>query len=203
MSLHILSSSLPPRHNKGAVGHYSASEPFDRTRLIVMSNIRPRAEEDLDGCVACLKHVYAQDRYPVQGVADTEAFLNDSAIQQAWVVESNGKITGHVAVSTAMDSDISVALYWQKQPEAKIAVLERLFVDPDSRGSGVAARLIAQAVAWADERVIRLVLFALEKDRDAARLYERLGWTHFGTQTYRYGDGQQMDAHCFISPYRS
>lgn len=164
---------------------------------------RLRTGKDLDGCVDCLKHVYAKDRYPVQGVANAKAFLTGPAVQQAWVAESDHNIKGHVAASKASESDVSVALWWQKHPDSKIAFLGRLFVDPDSRGSGVAARLIAEAMNWAKERGIRLVLFALEKDRDAARVYERLGWTHFGTTVYRYGDSLQMDALCFVSPESS
>ncbi|CZT16140.1 uncharacterized protein RCC_01981 [Ramularia collo-cygni] len=165
-----------------------------------MINIRRRTENDLEGCVACIQRVYAQDRYPVQGVSNAKAFINGSAVQQAWIAESEGIIKGHVAASIAMESDVSVALWWQKHPDDKIAVLGRLFVDPDSRGSGIAGRLIAQATAWANEKGIRLVLFALEKDRAAARVYQRLGWTQFGTQIYHYCDDQQMDALCFVSP---
>lgn len=155
----------------------------------------------MEECVACITRVYEKDHYPVQGVADAKDFLSGPAIQQAWIAEDeNNTIKGHIAASKAEDSDVSVALWWQKHPNAKIAVLERLFVDPDCRGSGVAARLIAEAVGWANDNSTRLVLFALEKDRDAARLYERLGWTYFGTSVYHYGDGQQMGALCFVSP---
>jgi GNAT superfamily N-acetyltransferase len=162
-----------------------------------MMNIRPRAEDDLDGCMACLTRVYEQDRYPVEGVSNTK--FNHSTIERAWIAEKDGTIKGHIALKTAMESDVSVALWWQDHPGAKIAVLGSLFVDTDCRGSGVAARLIAEAMAWANERNIRLVLFALEKDRAAARVYERLGWTHFGTSVYHW-DQQQMDALCYVSP---
>lgn len=165
-----------------------------------MPDIKIRTSDDLAGCIACLKRVYAKDHYPVQGVADAQAFLDGSGIQKAWIAQENSIIIAHLAVSEATDGDLSAAAWWQTHPGAKIAVLGRLFVDPDSRGSGVAAHLIDQAVAWASDQEIRLVLFALEKDRAAARLYERLGWTHFSTQTYHYGDGQHMDAFCFVSP---
>lgn len=165
-----------------------------------MAAIRPRTEDDIEGCVACLKRVYDKDRYPVSGVSNAQEFLSGDVIQQAWVAEKNSIIKGHVTANRAMESDISVALWRQKHPESKIAVLGRLFVDPDSRGSGLAARLIANAVSWANERNMRLVLFVLLKDRGATKLYEKLGWSYFGTQVFHYGDGQQMDALCFASP---
>ncbi|KAI5360681.1 Putative GNAT domain, acyl-CoA N-acyltransferase [Septoria linicola] len=162
--------------------------------------IRQRQEEDLSTCVAVLERVYATDGYPVQGTAHAEAFLSNESIGPAWVATVADRIVGHVAVGKAANSDVAVALWRQSHPEDPIAVLERLYVDPDHRGSGVAAQLIKAVMVWSAESDLRLVLFALEKDKPAMRLYERLHWTHFGTTTYRYGDGQTMDAWCYASP---
>jgi GNAT superfamily N-acetyltransferase len=168
-----------------------------------MSAIRSRSSSDLDACVAVLAKVYNKDKYPVQGVSEARSFLSGDCIQQAWVYENNGRVVGHVAASNkSPESDVSVALWMQMHLDEStaVAVLERLFVDPDSRGIGIAGKLIEAAVTWSQARNRRLVLFALEKDKVAARLYERLGWSHFGTTVYHYQDGQQMDALCFVSP---
>ncbi|KAF2210579.1 hypothetical protein CERZMDRAFT_85912 [Cercospora zeae-maydis SCOH1-5] len=163
--------------------------------------IRNREHNDLPACVRVLERVYAQDRYPVQGTAQAESFLSNQDIHPAWVAAVDDKIVGHVAIGKAKTSDVSVALWREThQQDIAIAVLERLFVDPDHRGSGVAAKLMQAAVAWSAKEELRLVLFALAKDVGAAKLYERLGWVQFGTATYRYGDGQEMDAWCYVSP---
>ena len=114
---------------------------------------------------------------------------------------------GHVALSRASEHDAAAAL-WRLHPEARLApnggilVLGRLFVHPSARGAGVATQLIEAAAAEASGRagITRLVMFALVKDRDAIRLYRKLGWVHYGTAVYRWGDGQQMSAECFASP---
>lgn len=162
--------------------------------------IRRREHKDLPACVKVLERVYDQDGYPVQGTAQAESFLSNEDITLAWVAVIDNKIVGHVAMGRAKISDLSVALWRKTHQDDAIAVLERLFVDPDSRGSGVAAKLVQAAVAWGAQEGTRLVLYALAKDIAAARLYERLGWAHFGTATYRYGDGQEMDAWCYSSP---
>ncbi|RYP26475.1 hypothetical protein DL768_011709 [Monosporascus sp. mg162] len=81
-----------------------------------------------------------------------------------------------------------------------IVVLGRLFVHPDARGDGVATQLINTVVAEARRRGARAVMLALLKDQDAIRLYRKLGWMHYGTAVYRWGDGEQMDGECFVSP---
>ncbi|EGP89946.1 unnamed protein product [Zymoseptoria tritici ST99CH_1A5] len=168
-----------------------------------MSTIRTRSASDLDACVEVLKAVYDNDGYPVQGVEEAKSFLSGDSIRQAWICEQDDQIVGHVAASSKTpESDVSVALWTQDHADdpSDIAVLERLFVDPYSRGLGVAGKLIDAAVAWSHEKDMRLVLFALEKDRVAAKLYERLGWSHFGTTTYHYDNGKTMAALCFVSP---
>lgn len=40
----------------------------------------------------------------------------------------------------------------------------------------------------------------MTKDDAAIRLYERLGWQPIRTATHTFGDGQQTDAVCYVSP---
>lgn len=86
-------------------------------------------------------------------------------------------------------------------------MLERLFVDPDARGQGLAAKLLHAASGEAEKRGLRVVLFALVKDEGAMRLYERVGWREFGRRMYVYLDGEgreaEMEAVCFVGPERS
>ena len=174
--------------------------------------IRPRTDSDLPACADAMRAVHAIDGYPVgDGIQDPHGFLQTD--DKAWVaVREDGGATaavvGHAALSRASEDDVAAALWWRLHPEARLApnggifVLGRLFVHPGARGCGVATQLIKVAVAEAGGRegTIRLVMFALGKDRDAIRLYRKLGWVHYGTAVYRWGEDQQMDAECFASP---
>ncbi|KAF7187921.1 hypothetical protein HII31_10821 [Pseudocercospora fuligena] len=169
------------------------------TRMSV--TIRPRLDGDLAECIEVLKGVYEKDGYPVGVNGKYLPFLQSDLIERSWVAEMNDNIVGHVAIGKATNDDVAVALWRSQYPETgNIAVMERLFVDPKARGNGVAAKLIETAVDWGKETSVRLVLFVLLKDKNATALYERLGWRQFGTTTFRYGDGEQMKALCFVSP---
>lgn len=162
--------------------------------------IRTRHDTHLDSCIALLDRVHQRDGYP-GAVVNRRLFLQPDTLVQAWVAESNGNVIGHVAVGDARPGDIAVDVWRQRHPTESIVTLERLFLDPEYRGIGVAGRLIECTVQWShDNGYQRLVLFALKKDMKAARMYQRLGWEHFGTDTFHYGHGEQMEALCFSSP---
>jgi len=168
-----------------------------------MTTVRSRTDDDLNACVDVLQRVYDANGYPVQGTDNAEDFLSKGFIQEAWVAVHEGEIVGHVSVSTPDDSDVSVALWRKLHPEhAGIAVLGRLFVDPRQRGGGAARLLLQAAEVWSQQTNVRLILFALDKDQGAMRLYRRQHWVEFGTAPYHYGEDQEMPAVCFASPIR-
>lgn len=167
-----------------------------------MVTIRPRTENDIAECVSTLHLVYDDNGYPINGVDNAYQFLTGGAIKHAWVAELDGQIIGHITVSEATTSDVSVVLWRQIHPndKGKLAVLGRLFVHPQGRGGGVAAGLINTALKHAKQTGERLILFSLIKDQAAIQLYEKLGWEQFGTTTFKYGNGEHMEAICFASP---
>lgn len=183
-----------------------------------MSNlkIRPRQPSDLPSCASLLVRVYAKDRYPVQGVSRAEEFLSSPHLLEAWVAieskptttesdPSNENIIGHVCLTAPHDEhDPAVALWREQKREQPIAVLERLFVDPEARGRGLAEKLLRAAGDEAAKRGVRAVLFALIKDPGAMRSYERVGWKEFARGMYDYDDheGQrrEMEAVCYVAP---
>ena len=193
------------------------------------TTIRPRNPSDLPSGASLLARVYARDGYPVQGVSHAIEFLSSPSTLAAWVAEEEeikdaaattnnpsnqpsskpSSILGHVSLTspTPTSTDPAVALWRSQHPSEPIAVLERLFVDPDARGQGLAARLLHAASEEAGKRGLRAVLFALVKDEGAMRLYERVGWREFGRSMYGYRDGEgreaEMEAVCFVGPERS
>ncbi|KAM0703625.1 hypothetical protein Q7P35_009564 [Cladosporium inversicolor] len=190
------------------------------------TTIRPRHPSDLPSCASLLARVYERDGYPVQGVSHAIEFLSSPSTLAAWVAEESKtetaattepKILGHVSLSTPSptSTDPAVTLWRSQQhpsqphpsPTASdgpgVLVLERLFVDPASRGQGLAAQLLRAASEEAGKRGLRVVLFALVKDQGAMRLYERSGWREFGRGMFGWRDGEgemEMEAVCFVGP---
>ena len=186
-----------------------------------MTIIRPRDPTDLPSCASLLTRVYERDHYPVQGVSHAIDFLSSPSTLAAWVAESvseeaatptpespkpTSKILGHVSLTlpTPSSTDPAVLLWRAQSPSEPIAVLERLFVDPEARGQGLAAKLLRVASEEAKERGMRVVLLALVKDEMAMRLYERVGWREFGRSSYAYADHEgverEMEAVCYVGP---
>ncbi|KAI0189991.1 acyl-CoA N-acyltransferase [Xylaria flabelliformis] len=166
-----------------------------------MASIRSRTNEDLPTCVEIIKAVYHDSGYPVGGV--DQALEELQADDRAWVAEDNGEIIGHVAMNKARETYVNVALWLEKHPQTtttNIALLARLFVHPEARRRGAATMLIRAVEEAARGEEKRLLILALVKDQDAIRLYRRLGWQYYGTGVFRWSEGKEMDAECFVSP---
>ncbi|KAI2619715.1 acyl-CoA N-acyltransferase [Hypoxylon sp. NC1633] len=164
-----------------------------------MATIRLRTDQDIAACLQVLDAVYEESGYPVGGVGDPALFFARDDV--AWVAEIDGIVTGHISLAIAGTDNVAVALWRRQHPDdTNIAVLGRLFVHPSSRKAGMASTLIDAAVQEARKRRRRLLMFALVKDQDAIRLYCKLGWQHFGSTIYKWGEGNEMAAECFAGP---
>ncbi|KAI3333622.1 hypothetical protein F4824DRAFT_471454 [Ustulina deusta] len=93
-----------------------------------MASIRLRRDEDLAACVEITKAVYHHSGYPVGGVENALDELRTD--DQAWVAEDSGAIVGHVAMNNAPETYVNVALWLERDPQANVAVLARLFRAP-------------------------------------------------------------------------
>jgi ribosomal protein S18 acetylase RimI-like enzyme len=167
------------------------------------ATIRLRTPGDIQQCARRLIEVHELDGYPVEGVAEPEAWLSPPGLVRSWVGELDGSIIGHVLVATPGPSDDAAAL-WTNQSqdrESNILVLARLFVGPAGRNHGVGEKLTRAVMAEAAECSVRLVLDVMEKDRAAIRLYERLGWQNIGATRHRFGDGRETAAQCYVAPH--
>jgi len=180
-----------------------------------MSSIRTRQPTDLPSCASLLARVYEKDRYPVQGVSRAIEFLSSPSTLAAWVAvqpsavgddatTQEPRILGHVALTSPSTSDPAVALWYSQNRPEPIAVLERLFVDPEARGQGLAEKLMRAVSEEAAKRGVKAVLFTLIKDAGAMKLYERVGWREFGRSMYAYEDHEgretEMEAVCYVAP---
>lgn len=163
--------------------------------------IRPFEDRDLLGAAAALTAVHATDGYPVEGVAHPEAWLRSDDVLASWVAETGQRIVGHVAVMQPRGEG-AVSLWTEQSGDDKhrIEVLARLFVVRDVRGHTIGEQLVRTAMGYGLSRNRRLVLDVMAKDTAAIRLYERLGWLRTGRTTHRYGNGQLIEAICFVAP---
>ena len=162
--------------------------------------IRPRTEEDIPALAQVLVRVHEKDGYPVEGVADPEAWLRSDRMLGAWVAELDGRPVGQVMLAEPGEGDEAARMLANRDGIAlnEIAVMCRLFVDPNSRGQRIGKELIDAAVA--PERCLgrHLVRDVMPKDSSAIRLYRRIGWKELGSFTHEFYLGSASAlAFCF------
>ncbi|EME88772.1 uncharacterized protein MYCFIDRAFT_80142 [Pseudocercospora fijiensis CIRAD86] len=169
--------------------------------------IRRRTDQDIAQLISCLGRVYEKDGYPtgITGVEERRQFLDSDSILHTWVAESNHQAIAQVSICKAdVEDNLAVRAWRKKSPNDEVAVLGRLFVDPDSRGSGLAKQLVNQAMQSASANGVRLVLWVLAKHEGATRLYEQLGWVQFDTAVFHSKTLEKdFDALCFVAPESS
>jgi GNAT superfamily N-acetyltransferase len=164
--------------------------------------IRPRRDADLPDLAAALVRVHAQDGYPVEGVADPEAWLRHNHELQSWTAVEDGKPIGQITLTRATPDD-DAAKAWRDRTGGdveRLAIPARLFVDPDHRGSGAGRLLMEAAVGFAQTGGLAIAFDVMLKDRAAIRLYERLGAQRVGDLTHQYGDGLTEPAAVYVVP---
>lgn len=153
--------------------------------------IRYRREEDLPNLASTLVRVHARDGYPVEGVADPEAWLRHPHEIQSWTAGHDDKPIGQVTLARARPED-DTAVAWHEHTGGdvdRLAIAARLFVDPNHRGSGAGRLLMETARDFARSHGFAVALDVMLKDRAAIRLYERLGAERISDINHRYGDG--------------
>ncbi|MGR4881545.1 GNAT family N-acetyltransferase [Streptomyces sp. LARHCF249] len=164
--------------------------------------IRRRGLPDLDACAGVLAAVHAHDGYPVHWPDRPAEWLAPAGLLDAWVAQSDGRVTGHIGLSRSGAGDAAPALWSRRAgvPVERTAVISRLFVSPAARGRGTGALLLARAVQGARERALHPVLDVLASDTAAAALYESRGWSRLATVEQRWSPDQLVSVHCYAAP---
>ncbi|ANO13107.1 GNAT family N-acetyltransferase [Mycobacteroides abscessus] len=164
--------------------------------------IRRRRPADLAVLADVLVRVHARDGYPVEGVDNPEAWIAPPAELAAWTAAYGREVIGHVALAHARDTD-EAAILWQRATSgdvSRLAILARLFVDPRYRNVGAGSRLMRTARAFADEHDLMVAFDVMLKDRDAIRLYEKLGYQRLGTVVHEHSGGKAEEAAVYCLP---
>lgn len=92
--------------------------------------VREREDADLSELGRALVEVHARDGYPVEGVADPEAWLKLDRLVAARVGVADGHAVGHVALTEPSTGDAAARIWREQHPESNPLVLGRLFVAP-------------------------------------------------------------------------
>lgn len=153
--------------------------------------IRERRDDDLPVLAAALVRVHAQDGYPVEGVADPIGWLEHPQALRSWTAVLDEAPIGQVTLTEA-DPDGDAARAWTEQTggsAADLAIVVRLFVDPDHRSVSAGRLLMVTALDHARRVGRSVALDVMAKDQAAVRLYERLGGRQIGEVTHHHGDG--------------
>jgi GNAT superfamily N-acetyltransferase len=163
--------------------------------------VRPRTDRDLDDCVRLLEAVHRSDGYPTYWPEDAARWLSPRAMLGAWVAENEGRIVGHITLR-AGTADASAAVWSDATglPPEQLAAITRFFVSVDSRGTGVGRALLDVACADAAARGLHPALDVVETNRDAIRLYERLGWRRVSSEPWSAAGDAKTLLHYYVAP---
>jgi GNAT superfamily N-acetyltransferase len=166
--------------------------------------IRERQQSDLDALGKALVRVHDTDGYPVEGVENPQGWLQPPREIAAWAALLDGEPVGHVSLTEAVVEE-DAAQVWVNKANGSlsdIALVARLFVDPDHRGHGAGQELMRAAFERAVALGKRLVFDVMLKDQRAISLYEALGCTRLGLITHQHGHGLTEPAAVYVAPDR-
>lgn len=139
--------------------------------------IRRRKARDLGPCVRLLRVVAAEDGYPVYWPEAPRSWLTEHVLD-AWVVERQGELLGHVAISEPSHDPVS-ALRWReltgREPHER-AEVSRFFVRSRVRGQGIGSALLEVAHAGIRTRGLLPVMEVVSASAEAVSMVESQGW---------------------------
>jgi GNAT superfamily N-acetyltransferase len=167
--------------------------------------VRPREDGDLTELAEILVRVHARDGYPVEGVADPRAWITPPRELAAWTALFDGRPIGHIALTQATDDDDAAELWHRTTTRniTELAIPVRLFVDPQHRYLGAGTRLMASVHEYATAHGLAVAFDVMLKDRDAIRLYEKIGCQRIGTITHIHSNDQIEPAAVYVAPSRT
>jgi GNAT superfamily N-acetyltransferase len=163
--------------------------------------VRDRTETDMEQCVALAERVHEDDGYPFFLATDLRTFLITPDAYRAWVAVRAGVVLGHVALHPR-SSEVVLALASEtlRRPVDELAVVARLLVAPDARGSGAGRALLEVAAEDARARGLWPILDVATDLTAAIALYDASGWVCAGAVTVPLGPDLSLDELVYLGP---
>jgi len=166
-----------------------------------VKGLRRRRSKDVPACARLLRVVHSDGRYPVEWPHAPRAWLAEDDVVDAWVVERQGEILGHVALCPVGRDGVS-SLRWREitglDPSRLVAV-SRLFVRPRVRGQGIGTALLDVATDAARSRGLVPVLDVATVNEAAIRLFQERGWRLRAMDDVP-GRGDRLRMLCYVAP---
>jgi GNAT superfamily N-acetyltransferase len=138
------------------------------------ATIRSATPSDIPELVALMTAFYAESNFVLPRDPASRAFqalLSDPRHGGVWIAEVRGVAIGHVVLTQCFSMECG----------GLRGFIDDLYVQPDARGRGTAAALLAAARAGAVERGIRALHVEVDPDDlTARRLYTRAGYADSG-----------------------
>jgi GNAT superfamily N-acetyltransferase len=149
--------------------------------------IRSSRESDIPPLVSLADLVRGVDRWPPHRVGTTKDFIAGSVSTAALVAEEDGELIGRVAVHERSAGSVMTLASNAIGVEASgLAVVARLFVDPQRRGRGVGMKLLAASVDATIAAGRHPILDVWTELEGAIALYERAGLLRLGEVTFTF-----------------
>ncbi|WP_337830506.1 GNAT family N-acetyltransferase [Pseudonocardia sp. TMWB2A] len=131
---------------------------------------------------------------------DPVGWLDHPRALASWTAVIDDAPVGQVTMSSA-DPDEDAARVWiahTGEEASKLAIIVRLFVDPEHRTVGAGRMLMVAALNHAHQLGRSAALDVMVKDRKAIRLYERLGGKRLGDIVHHHGNDLTESAAVFV-----
>jgi GNAT superfamily N-acetyltransferase len=166
-----------------------------------VKGLRRRRAQDVPACARLLRVVHYESHYPARALDAPRAWLSGDDVVDAWVVERQDEILGHVAISH-VGRDSTSAYRWREmtgREQGELAAVSRLFVRPKARRTGLGTALLNSAVAEIRARGLVPVLQVAESNADAVELFEHGGWRLLSLEELG-SRGEHQRVLCFAGP---
>jgi len=125
--------------------------------------------------------------------ADLDAYIYENFArerQEAEIVD----LSAAVFIATVDDLIIGYAHVVVGPPDSRSALLNRIYVDAEWRGRGLANELLDAVLVESEQRgVTRLELTVFERNARAIAFYKRAGFAATGSTTFAVGEDLQTD----------
>lgn len=140
-------------------------------------NRRARVE-DVEGLLPVVEQFYAHFGFAWDAARKRDlltGFVQRPEAGQLWLTELDGRVVGYALTP----------FYFALEFDGPVALLDEFFVVPEVRGRGVGVDLLRAMMAALPEAGIRRVRLEVdERHPEAAGLYERLGFSRDGRETW-------------------
>ncbi|WP_437961818.1 GNAT family N-acetyltransferase [Sorangium sp. So ce119] len=132
--------------------------------------IRRAEGADVAEVHALMRAYYAEDEYPFspdRALAALSALVTDRSLGGVWVLVAGGEVAGYCAVGFGFSLEF----------HGRDAFVDELYVRPEARGRGHAARLLDRAEQGCREAGVRALHLEVEPDKaETYAWYRRRGF---------------------------